>query len=587
MSLDGFSMHPLAAELNTALAGGRIDKITQPNKQSVLLSVRQPGQNFLLHLSINPQNPAAHLMEKPLENPAEPPLFCMVLRKHIETGRIAEIRQYGLDRILIIDIDFLAAGGEILTKSLVIELMGKYSNMILIQDGRIIEALRKVGTNSSRVRTVLPGQDYVLPPQQDKLNLLETPLPEILAALKKQPEEKLSKALLNTCLGFGPVSARETAFNAGLAASTKISELDAADFASLASALEEVHQNCLDAKAPACLVLGENNKLLAMAAFPLHYLTEGTCTTFDSISAMLSQASRLAGSYTLPDRDRFRKLVRTELARAENKCQVLEKEIAAAENAEEYRIKADNLMTYQYALQDHVDAEITVDNIYSASGEKITIPLDQRISISQNVQAYYHKYDKFKRAQELLRVQRRQCEDDIRYLASIETSLEASRSLAEIRDIRTELIVSGYLRESSKKKMQEKPSVPFKFEAADGTQILVGKNNYQNDKLTFKTAYFNDLWFHTKDIPGSHVILRCGDDEPATDTILLAASLAAHFSQAAGSSKIPVDYTRCRFVKKPSGAKPGFVIFTNQTTLYITPDEEKLSTVLQNDKNAN
>jgi len=586
MSLDGFSMHPLAAELNAALAGGRIDKITQPNKQSVLLSIRQPGQNFLLHISINPQNPAAHLMDKPLENPAEPPLFCMVLRKHIETGRIAEIRQYGLDRILILDIDFLAAGGEIITKSLVVELMGKYSNMILLQDGRIIDALRKVGTNSSRVRTVLPGQDYVLPPQQDKMNLLEAPLPDIIAAIKAQPEEKLSKALLNVCLGFGPVSAKETAFSAGLAASMRVSELDEADYASLEQALQELRQSCLEPAGQACLVLGENNKLLAMAAFPLHYLTEGTITTYGTISEMLNQASRLAGSYTLPDRDRFRKLVRTELSRAENKCQVLQKEIAAAENAEEYRIKADNLMTYQYALQDHVDAEITVDDIYSETGEKISILLDQRISISQNVQAYYHKYDKFKRAQELLRVQLAQCREDIRYLASIETSLEASRSLAEIRDIRQELIAGGYLRESSKKKMAEKPSLPFKFTAPDGTVILVGKNNYQNDKLTFKTAYFNDLWFHTKDIPGSHVILRCGDDDPGDASILLAASLAAHFSQAAGSSKIPVDYTRCRFVKKPSGAKPGFVIFTNQTTLYITPDEEQLAPILQKDENA-
>ena len=366
----------------------------------------------------------------------------------------------------------------------------------------------------------------------------------------------------------------------------RVSELDEADYASLEQALQELRQSCLEPAGQACLVLGENNKLLAMAAFPLHYLTEGTITTYGTISEMLNQASRLAGSYTLPDRDRFRKLVRTELSRAENKCQVLQKEIAAAENAEEYRIKADNLMTYQYALQDHVDAEITVDDIYSETGEKISILLDQRISISQNVQAYYHKYDKFKRAQELLRVQLAQCREDIRYLASIETSLEASRSLAEIRDIRQELIAGGYLRESSKKKMAEKPSLPFKFTAPDGTVILVGKNNYQNDKLTFKTAYFNDLWFHTKDIPGSHVILRCGDDDPGDASILLAASLAAHFSQAAGSSKIPVDYTRCRFVKKPSGAKPGFVIFTNQTTLYITPDEEQLAPILQKDENA-
>ena len=580
MSLDGISMHPLAIELDRAVAGGRIDRINQPSKQSIVMSLRLPGKNVLLHITINPQNPAMHLIDKAPENPPEPPMFCMVLRKHLETGRIAGVRQYGLDRLLIMDIDFLSAGGRIITKSLVVELMGKYSNIILVQEGIIIDALRKVGTNSSRVRTVLPGDAYVLPPQQDKLNLLETPIREAIAAIRTKVDMKLSKAILDTCLGFGPVTAKEAAYGAGLPASMAISQLNEGDFASLENALQEITDSFREPCGAASIVIDKNNKPLATASFPLHYLTNETILTFPTISEMLGRASSLTGSYQIPDKDRFRKLMKNELNRAENKVQKLRDDIAAADNAEEYRIKADNLMTYQYQFQDRVDAEVTVPNIYSETGESITIRMDQRLSVVENVQAYYKKYDKLKRGKELLEQQLQHCLDDIQYMSSIEASLESSTRLAEINDIKAELIASGILREKPKKHAAEKQSQPFKFTAPDGTQILVGKNNYQNDRLTFKTANPGDIWLHTQNIPGSHVILRCDGDEPAEDTLLLASYLAVHFSKAQGSSKVPVDYTRARFVKKPSGAKPGFVIFTNQTTLYVTPEAEVLQPVL-------
>ena len=580
MSLDGISMHPLAIELDRAVAGGRIDRINQPSKQSIVMSLRLPGKNVLLHITINPQNPAMHLIDKAPENPPEPPMFCMVLRKHLETGRIAGVRQYGLDRLLMLDIDFLSAGGKIITKTLVVELMGKYSNIILVQDGIIIDALRKVGTNSSRVRTVLPGDAYVLPPQQDKLNLLETPVSEVIAAIKAKCDMKLSKAILDTCLGFGPVTAKEAAYGAGLPASMTISQLNEGDFASLENALQEITDSFREPCGTATIVIDKNNKPLATASFPLHYFTNETILTFPTISEMLGRASSLTGSYQIPDKDRFRKLMKNELNRAENKVQKLRDDIAAADNAEEYRIKADNLMTYQYQFQDRVDAEVTVPNIYSETGESITIRMDQRLSVVENVQAYYKKYDKLKRGKELLEQQLQHCLDDIQYMSSIEASLESSTRLAEINDIKAELIASGILREKPKKHAAEKQSQPFKFTAPDGTQILVGKNNYQNDRLTFKTANPGDIWLHTQNIPGSHVILRCDGDEPAEDTLLLASYLAVHFSKAQGSSKVPVDYTRARFVKKPSGAKPGFVIFTNQTTLYVTPEAEVLQPVL-------
>ena len=580
MSLDGISMHPLAIELDRAITGGRIDRINQPNKQSVILSVRQPGKNYLVHISINPQNPAVHIIERAPDNPPEPPMFCMVLRKHIETARIARVYQHSLDRIIILDMDVLAAGGQIVTKSLVVELMGKYSNIILVQDDNIIDVLRRVGANSSRIRTVLPGDPYILPPVQNKMNLLEHSIDDVVTAIRAKAELKLSKAILDTCLGFGPVTAKEAAYLAGLPHSQLVCEMDESDFASLNNALTEIKDSFKEPCGEACLVVDANQKLLATASFPLHYYINDTVVKFTTISEMLAKASSIAGSFQLPDRDRFKKLIKNELSRAQHKVDKLKDDIAAADNAEEYRIKADNLMTYQYQLKDREDATVTVMNIYSEDGDSISIAMDQRLSVSENIQAYYKKYDKLKRGKELLEKQLEKCIDDIKYLASIETSLEASTSLAEINDIKTELITNNILRENLKKHASVKQSQPFKFTAPDGTTILVGKNNYQNDRLTFKVSNPGDIWLHTQEIPGSHVIIRCDGEEPSEDTLLLASYLAVHFSQAANSSKVPVDYTRCRFVKKPAGAKPGFVIFTNQSTLYVTPEDEVLNPIL-------
>lgn len=581
MSLDGFSMYPLVKELNHALVGGRIDKISQPNKQTVLLSIRQPGRNHSLHISINPQNAVVNLNERTLENPPEPPVFCMVLRKQIEGGRIADIRQHSLDRIILIDIDVLSTGGIILTKTLIIELMGKYSNIILICDGIIIDSLRKVGTTSSRVRLVLPGLSYSLPPNQDKFNVLDEPPKNILATIKEFPNLKLSKALLNTCLGFGPVTAKEIAFSAGLPANMLVSDLKEADGAAILNALQKIITAFLANDIHPTIVMDTHRKLLAMASFALHTPENAITQTFPSVSIMLDYSVQLSGNYVVPDKDRFKKLVHNELARAKNKINILTDELATAQKAEDYKIKADNLMTYQYTLKDHANKEITVSNIYSETNETLAIALDTRISVIKNMQSYYRKYDKFKRAQSLLLVQINECRAAISYLTSIETSLDISATLAEINDIKTELITQGYLKEKTKKKSTESPSAPFKFQAPDGTTILVGKNNYQNDILTFKTAQRTDIWLHTKDIPGSHVIIRCDSRTPSTDTLLYAANLAAHFSQAKGSSKIPVDYTLCHYVKKTSGAKPGFVIFTNQKTLYVTPNEEDIERFLE------
>ena len=581
MSLDGFSMSALVRELADALTGGRIDKINQPNKQSIVLGIRQPGQNLLFYINTNAGNPSAHLIETAPENPAEPPTFVMLLRKQLETGRIAAVRQEGRDRIIHLDIDVIAGGGRIVTRTLTLELIGKYSNIILHEDGIITEALRRIGENTSRVRTVYKGLPYVLPPAQEKCDLLTADTEDILARVRAEGEAKLFQALIGAVLGFGPVSAKEAAFLAGLTPNIPVAQLDDADFAALADALAEL-RTWMEKPAPS-LRLDENGKVTAMAAFPLSALPKTTLLSYPTVSALMIDADRRLGSYVIPDRERFRRLVRTELSRAREKYEKLGAEIAAAENAEEQKIAADNLMTYQYNYVDHADDAITVTNIYSETGEALTIPLDRRLSIIQNMQAYYKKYDKLKRAQKLLAVQQDACRANIRHLESIEASLDSSTRLAEIAEIQEELIASGYLHEKMPKKNKDRRAHPFSFTAPDGMTILVGKNNMQNDALTFRTAAPTDLWLHVRDIPGSHVILRTGGAAPSEETLHLAAQIAAHFSKARGSSTVPVDYTAIRFVKKPSGSVPGFVRFTHEKTLFVTEDEEALAPILAQD----
>ena len=307
----------------------------------------------------------------------------------------------------------------------------------------------------------------------------------------------------------------------------------------------------------------------------------GEIRTFETLSELLETADEISGSYVPPDKEKFSKLVNNELRRATNKISVLESELAAAENADDWRIRADNLSTYRYKFRDHENAEVTVPNIYSESGEEISIPLDRRLTIAANVQACYKKYDKLKRSTKFITEQIELCREEISYLESVSHALTASTTIADIDEIRTELIAGGYLKEAKKRSALSKKPQPLKFFAPDGTEILVGKNNSQNDRLTFKIAAPDDLWLHTKDITGSHVIVR--SNSVSEETLQFAAEVAAHFSKAQSSSKVPVDYVQCRFVKKPSGAKPGFVIFTNQRTLYVTEREDLQKFLIERD----
>ena len=317
-----------------------------------------------------------------------------------------------------------------------------------------------------------------------------------------------------------------------------------------------------------------------MSSLELKHIEVGERLQFATMSEMLEAADRLIGSYVPPDKDVFNRLLKNELKRATNKLEVLRKELAESENAADWKILADNLLTYQYQIEDHAADEIEVENIYSESGKRIKIPLDRRLTVASNVQTLYKKYDKLKRGAKFIEEQIEKCAEEIAYLETIEHSLTTATTLADIDEIRSELVSSGYIKQNTRRAASSKKSQPIMLRAPDGTEILIGKNNVQNDRLR-QSASPNDLWLHTKDIPGSHVILKCGDVFPSDETLLYAAKVAAYYSQARGSSNVPVDWVKCRSLKKPTGSRPGFVVFVGQKTVFVTPDEAEVSLAIR------
>jgi len=583
MSLDGLSLSTLLSELNSKIAGGRIDKIFQSDKYTLSLWIRQPTQNLCLLISVNPAHPRIHLISTAPENPTTPPAFCMLLRKHIESGRIAQIEQYSLDRIALISIDTLGAGGAIVTKHLIIELMGKHSNIILTQDHMIIDAIKRIGIGTSRNRQVLPKMEYTSPPGQMRLNILTTPITDFFDTMITNHTGLVTKAIINTGMGIGPITAREVVWRAGLPDNIMVAGLDHGDIIALQQALESIvtlfHSNL---SSPTVLVTADNG-LGGIASFPIEHLAQ-KCTThhFPSMSEAVLFVDGLSRTQKLPEQVLLLKIVNDEMGRLTRKQGILTLEQVAATAADDFRESADILMANLYNIPSG-SKEIMLPNLYSESpnDNQLTIYLEPRLSPLENARAYYTKYNKLKRAQESLREQLFQCTQDITYLDSILVAIEHGTLAAELLDIRLELINAGYIKPLTKRRMPTPPSMPLTAKAPGGLTILIGKNNRQNDMVTFKQAQPNDIWFHTKDIPGSHVILRLASEEPSQSAIEAAAHLAAYYSKAGQSTKVPVDYTRRRYVKKPSGAKPGFVIYTHQQTIYITPDKNRVDSLLQ------
>lgn len=576
MNLEGLTLKLVTDNLNKELLGSKIYRVYMPNAQTVLLLVRRSRDTSALVADMNGGSPCLYIPEKLPENPETPPSFCMLLRKHLEEGRITKIYQSGLDRVITLEIDMLGQSSKIITKKLICELTGKNSNLILTQDDVIIDSLKHVGASQSSYRAILPGKEYMAPPPQTGLNLLTADPTTIVSEANSIPSANFAKAFVSATTGMGKATATQLLAAADILPQTV--RLEPAEAKALTQRVAQLQQSLASSDTkPVYALISRTNQVKTILTLPPTALEQRiTVREFTNINSAINYAVSLT-PIQLPQHEQLQKLATAESAKLTKKLAALEEDLLHAEDAEGQRMLADTLMANIYQLRKG-QTNVELYNIYD--GEPVQIKLNPVLSPTENAQAYYKRYNKFKRAQSEVRQQIQATESMLAYLATLDASLLTATSKNEIEEIRQEMVAAGLIKEFGKKKKTAlQKSQPLHIKLSQGVDLYIGKNNKQNDYVTFTLGGPRDLWFHTKDIPGSHIIMKAA--EPSQEDILLAAELAAYFSKARHSSNVPVDCVERRYVKKPAGSKPGFVIFTNQKTYYTTPDEQALRSYLQ------
>lgn len=576
MPLDAILLTALTEELNTTLPGARIDKIQQPERDTVLLQLRSPAAgNRRLLLSASPSHPRLHYTEARWENPAQPPMFCMLLRKHLAGGRVISLRQLPMERAVDLCVESADELGELSEKHLFLELMGRNSNLILTgPDGRIIDCLRRVDFEMSEKRQVLPGLFYREPPAQDKLDFHSETAERLRRSLEAVDHPAaLDRWLMDRYAGISPLIARELAWQTTGRTDPDLTGLDRA---ALAAALFGALQGLGADFVPTCLYLNGERKDFSFRPIRQYegYMTEAQ---FPGFSELLDD---FYSGRALAERMRARtqtmhKTLSNQLARVRRKLANQEKELEATYDRERLRQLGD-IVTANLHLIQRGQARLTATDFYDPEMQEIEIPLNVTLSPQQNAAKFYKDYTKAKHAESFLTEQIALGRTEESYLASVLEALDRAETEADVNDIRAELIEGGYLRPTDRKKQMKLPaSKPMQFTSSDGIQILVGRNNRQNDLLTTKLAYKTDLWLHVQKAHGSHVIIACAGAPVPDQTVTEAAELAAWFSQARQGHNVPVDLCPVRQVKKPAGAKPGMVVYENYRTVYVTPHEPK------------
>ncbi|MBP3889419.1 MAG: NFACT family protein [Cellulosilyticum sp.] len=587
MALDGLVLANVVHELQTSLVGGRIDKIYQTEKEDILITMRNQGNSYKLLLTANSNYPRLHLSTLTKNNNQEPPMFCMLLRKHLGGGKLLEITQPDMERIVCLSIEATNELGDKEIKQLVIEIMGRHSNIILMkQDGTIIDSIKHISLDKSSVREVLPNRTYIRPPSGDKLNPLTVDETTFIQKIQTK-ELPLFKALYTSFNGLSPVFAQnlccESHLDSSLVASTLSTGLLGNLFASFNSELKKVKE----AHFSPTLYLDEKELPSDFYCFNLVNLESLEHKHFDSMSALLEhfyfeRSTHFNVSQKTGD---IKKLLHTFLDRSVRKKQIQEKALEEAAHKDLYKIYGELITAYAFQV-DTGSTSFTTLNYYEEPYEEITIPLESHLSAIENAQAYYKLYTKAKRTELAAKEQLDIIEEDIKYLQSVLLSLDLLETKEDIDELRSELIEMGYLkkRKGVQKGKSNKKELPYlHFKSTEGHDIYVGKNNYQNDSLTMKFAKPNDLWLHIKDGPGSHVIIKSIDGTPISEEITLeGAMLAAYYSSGKMSSHVPIDYTYKKYVKKIPNAKPGMVIYTNFKTLYVTPTESFVKKLANN-----
>jgi len=583
LSLDGAFLHSTMLEmLEKKLIGGRVDKIHQPSREEIIVTIRTFGGSEKILFSANSSSARVNLTETTPENPKQPPVLCMLFRKFLSGGRLTAIHQDGLERIINFDFECTNEIGDIVQNRLVAEIMGKYSNIILLtkkEDGwRVVDSVKRITDDISSVRRILPNILYELPPRDERVCLLDYDFSDFREKLSSLSEQRLSKVLSQIFEGISPIFARECAYSCTKDVDAVTGDLTEDQKDKLIFFLKKSRDIMLE-HSGCTVVTDKYGKPKDFCFIPIaQYGAEMTETHFESPNALLD---KFYGSRADADRIKQRsgdlmKSILNIYERISRKLEAQKQELSECAERDDFRVCGDLLSTNIYRMEKGMN-EIEVDDFIN--GGKRVIKLDIRLTPSQNAQKYYAEYRKLDTAEKMLSKLIAQGEKELIYIDSVFDA--ASRigsgtgSDAELSEIKRELQETGYLRQSKDdKRKAEKPLPPLRFRSSDGFDIYVGRNNYQNDKLTLKTAKGEDMWLHTQNIAGSHTIIAADGKEIPDNTIVEAATLAAYCSKARNGTKIPVDYTKVRFVKKPNGAKPGMVIFTNNKTILVNPSEE-------------
>ena len=580
MAFDGITIAGIVKELQDSIIGGRLYKIAQPEADELLLTIKtQEGQKRLF-LSASASLPLIYLTENNKPSPMTAPVFCMLLRKHLQNGRIVAVSQPGLERIVHIDIEHLDEMGDLKRKRLIIEIMGKHSNIIFCNEDQVIlDSIKRVSGLVSSVREVLPGKPYFIADTQDKLDALATGEEDFLRALLAKPMACF-KAIYTSYTGISPIIAQEVCYRAGIDSDLPASALSPVALHQLYQAFAALIDHVREGNfAPAIAYTG--SKPTEFAALPLTIYTQGQdhLVSWDSISALLESYYAEKNTLTLirQKSSDLRRIVQTALERNVKKYDLQCRQIKDTEKRDTYRIYGELLNTYGYNVEPG-SKSIEVLNYYT--DEMLTIPLDPTLTPLENARKYFEKYNKLKRTYEALCELTAQVKEEITHLESVSTSLDIALQEADLAQIREELIESGYIKRKGGSKKEKITSKPFHYISSDGYHIYVGKNNYQNEELTFHFASGNDWWFHAKGMPGSHVIVKTNGTEELPDrTFEEAGKLAAYYSKGRGQDKIEIDYIQKKHVKKPNAGKPGFVVYYTNYSLMIDSDISGLQLV--------
>ena len=573
MAFDGIVISNLTYELNTNLVGGRISKISMPEDNELIFTIKNNAKTYRLLVSASASLPLVYLTDVNKPAPKVAPAFLMLLRKYIGTAKINNIFQMGLERILCFELEHLNELGDLSHKRMYIEIMGKHSNIIFTdENNKIIDSIKRISANMSSLREVLPGREYFLPEELKKKDLLNTGLEEFIDILKSK-EYPLVKSVYMNFAGISPLIAEEIILRASLlsqAPSTSLSELEYTHlFHTIQNLLEDINAHNFT---PNIIYKGEEAIEFSSINLYSYEGKEYKGESFDSVSKMLYDfySSREAFVLNRQKSSDLCRIVNTALERASKKYDLQEKQLQDADKKDIYRVYGDLLNTYGYSLKGG-ESSFTTENFYDDNKE-ITIPLDKNKSAKENAKKYYDKYAKLSRTTKALSEEILKTKNDIEHLQSIQTALEVSSDDESLSQIRQELVDFGYIKKHSSAKKQKIASHPYHYISSDGYDIYVGKNNYQNEELTFKVATGNDWWFHAKGIPGSHVILKSNNEEELPDRAYEeAAALAAFYSKAKDADKVEVDYIQKKNIKKVAGAAPGFVIYHSNWSMVATP----------------